>query len=58
MSKRIPILLKMIAVLLVLTVIPLGLLGYLAIGDAKEIGYKAADDAEQMGKESMEKVIG
>lgn len=44
---------KLIAVMLVLTVIPLAVVGLVAIGDANRLGLGAAEDARKMGAEAV-----
>ena len=44
------ILKKLLTILLVLTVIPLGILGYLAVNDAVSLGGKAAGEAKLIGE--------
>lgn len=51
---RITILTKLMATLLFLTIVPLVILGYLAIGDAKKLGMEAADEAKSMGKTAIQ----
>lgn len=41
---------KLLSILLLLTIIPLGVVGYLAIQDAKKIGEKAVANTQEMGK--------
>jgi HAMP domain-containing protein len=54
MAIKINILTKLLALLLLLTVIPLGILGYFAINDAKALGYQAAEEAISMGEATLD----
>ncbi|HWQ65700.1 MAG TPA: HAMP domain-containing protein [Methanospirillum sp.] len=49
---RFPILFKLLTVMLVLTIVPLGILGYSALQDEKTLGLNAAKDARLMGIEA------
>jgi nitrogen fixation/metabolism regulation signal transduction histidine kinase len=51
---RFNILTKLLLLLLLLTVVPLSLLGFFAINDAKALGYQAADEAQEMGKATLQ----
>ncbi len=44
---------KLLILLLVVTVVPLGILGYLAVQDSKDLSMSVAKDAETMGKEAI-----
>jgi methyl-accepting chemotaxis protein len=46
---RINLLTKILVLLIITTIIPLSIVGYLAIKDAKQLGYSAASDAKAMG---------
>jgi HAMP domain-containing protein len=52
---KITILKKILAIMLVLTIIPLAILGYVAINDAKELGFGAADSSAEALKINAEK---
>jgi len=54
MRMRITILAKLIFLLLLLTILPLSILGYVAINDAKNLGLEAANDAKVMGDRVVE----
>jgi len=47
------ILKKLLTILLLLTVIPLGILGYLAVRDTTVLGAKASEEARLMGQTSL-----
>ncbi|MFP4424654.1 MAG: hypothetical protein ACLFP2_05520 [Candidatus Woesearchaeota archaeon] len=51
---RTTILMKMLVVMLIVSIIPLGLLGYLALQDAHDIGTTAADDALELGQQNLQ----
>jgi HAMP domain-containing protein len=51
---KVNILTKLLLLLLLLTVVPLSLLGFFAINDAKALGYQAADEAKEMGKTTLQ----
>jgi len=46
---------KLLILLLLLTVLPLSLLGFLALNDAKKIGYEAVLETEILGVNTLEK---
>ncbi|MGM5487785.1 MAG: hypothetical protein ACQESG_02460, partial [Nanobdellota archaeon] len=48
------ILMKMLVVMLIVSVIPLGTLGYLALQDARDIGFTAANDAQELGEQNLQ----
>jgi PAS domain S-box-containing protein len=52
MKIRIPILVKLLGVMFILTIVPLGLLGYYSLEDEKNLGLTAAKDARTMGLEA------
>jgi HAMP domain-containing protein len=47
------ILKKLLTILILLTVVPLGILGYLAIRDSTNLGMKASSEAKSMGETSL-----
>ena len=47
------IMMKLMAVMLLLTVIPLALLGYIALQDSRALGLSVAGDAESIGDEAI-----
>ena len=47
---KIPILIKLLIIMLILTIVPLGIMGFLALQDEKAIGMNAAENAQSMGK--------
>ncbi len=53
MQRRINLLTKLLTILLFLTVVPLAIVGYLALEDAQNLGYKALDDAKDLGKKAL-----
>ena len=50
---KISILQKLLIIMLILTVVPLVILGTLALSDAKDLGLDAADDARTMGEANL-----
>lgn len=48
-TMKVPILIKLLIIMLILTVVPLGIMGYLALQDEKSIGMNAANNAQKMG---------
>ncbi len=53
MGKRMNILTKQLTIMLVLTVVPLIVVGFLALDDAKTLGYNAAEEAEELGESAI-----
>jgi HAMP domain-containing protein len=51
---KISIMMKLLAMMLVLTLIPLGIMGYLALQDEKAIGANAVTNAQNMGTVATE----
>lgn len=45
---------KWVIIMIILTVVPLGVLGYFAVNDMQNLGNSVADDAEQMGTTAVE----
>jgi HAMP domain-containing protein len=50
---KLSILQKLLSIMLILTVVPLVILGALALSDAKDLGLDAADDARTMGEANL-----
>jgi HAMP domain-containing protein len=50
---RVSILVKLVVSFLVVGLVPLAVVGYISLQDAKDIGYGAAKDAENLGKEAV-----
>jgi HAMP domain-containing protein len=53
LKMKITILIKLLVVMLILTLVPLGIVGYLALQDEKAIGLNAAEDAQKMGQTAI-----
>jgi HAMP domain-containing protein len=50
---KMTILKKLLAIMIILTVVPLATLGYFSLNDAKKIGLEAANDANMMGQKNL-----
>ena len=53
LQMKVTILIKLLVVMLILTLVPLGIVGYLALQDEKAIGLNAANDAQKMGQTAI-----
>lgn len=51
---RIGLLYKVMVIMVAISVIPLTIVGFISVGDAKDIGYSSVDDAEKMGETTVE----